>query len=218
MTLRFSSELAADEGRVFLAYAPPRPLLVLGRRDPRNGELCVSRFYWKPPEALGLIPMIRGRPDTSTSPDRKPSACSTRSSTGLPTNHGSWSPAMTITDALLLLIVVGSVVLALAVDLAAILGWLRKRWGADEASDQDPADRRADHRGRDRSHHRPLAARRALDPRPALPARCTARAASRSRRRATPIYRLAITLSAGDVLTCHVAKIALKIHREGAKS
>jgi hypothetical protein len=31
-------------------------------------------------------------------------------------------------DALLLLLVVGAVVLALAVDLAAICGWLRSRW------------------------------------------------------------------------------------------
>jgi hypothetical protein len=50
MTLRFSSELADDEGVVFVAYAPPRPLLVMGRRDPRNGDLCVSAFSWKPPE------------------------------------------------------------------------------------------------------------------------------------------------------------------------
>ena len=51
MTLPFSSELAPDEGRVFVAYAPPYPVLVMGRRDPRNSELCVSQFYWKPPEA-----------------------------------------------------------------------------------------------------------------------------------------------------------------------
>jgi hypothetical protein len=51
VTLRFSRELADDEGRVFLAYAPPRSLVVLGRRDPRNGELCVSKFFRKPPEA-----------------------------------------------------------------------------------------------------------------------------------------------------------------------
>ena len=50
MTLRSSSELADDEGRVFLAYAPPRTLMVMGRRDPRNGDLCVSRYTWKPPE------------------------------------------------------------------------------------------------------------------------------------------------------------------------
>jgi len=51
VTLRFTRELADDEGRVFVAYAPPRSLVVLGRRDPRNGELCVSRFFRKPPEA-----------------------------------------------------------------------------------------------------------------------------------------------------------------------
>ena len=50
MTLRFSSELADDEGRVFLAYAPPRKLMVMGRRDPRNGDLCVSRYIRKLPE------------------------------------------------------------------------------------------------------------------------------------------------------------------------
>jgi hypothetical protein len=50
MTLRSSSELADDEGRVFLAYAPPRTLMVMGRRDPRNGDLCVSRYTWKLPE------------------------------------------------------------------------------------------------------------------------------------------------------------------------
>jgi len=36
--IRFSSELADDEGTVFLAYAPPRPLLVIGRRDRRGAE------------------------------------------------------------------------------------------------------------------------------------------------------------------------------------
>ena len=50
MTLRFSRELADDEGRVFVAYAPPRTLMVMGRRDPRNGDLCVSSYTWKPPE------------------------------------------------------------------------------------------------------------------------------------------------------------------------
>ena len=50
MTLRFSRELADDEGRVFVAYAPPRTLMVMGRRDPRNGDLCVSGYTWKPPE------------------------------------------------------------------------------------------------------------------------------------------------------------------------
>jgi hypothetical protein len=50
MTLRSSSELADDEGRVFVAYAPPRTLMVMGRRDPRNGDLCVSRYTWKLPE------------------------------------------------------------------------------------------------------------------------------------------------------------------------
>jgi len=24
--------------------------MVMGRRDPRNGDLCVSRYTWKPPE------------------------------------------------------------------------------------------------------------------------------------------------------------------------
>jgi hypothetical protein len=50
MTPRSSSELADDEGRVFVAYAPPRTLMVMGRRDPRNGDLCVSSYTWKPPE------------------------------------------------------------------------------------------------------------------------------------------------------------------------
>jgi hypothetical protein len=50
MTLRSSSELADDEGRVFVAYAPPRTLMVMGCRDPRNDDLCVSRYAWKPPE------------------------------------------------------------------------------------------------------------------------------------------------------------------------
>jgi len=48
--LRSSYELDDDEGRVFVAYAPPRTLMVMGRRDPRNGDLCVSRYTWKPPE------------------------------------------------------------------------------------------------------------------------------------------------------------------------
>ena len=43
---RSSSELADDEGEVFVAYAPPRTLMVMGRRDPRNGDLCVSRYAW----------------------------------------------------------------------------------------------------------------------------------------------------------------------------
>ena len=51
MTLRFSRELADDEGRVFVAYAPPRPLLVLGRRDPRTGELCVGQVLTPRPNA-----------------------------------------------------------------------------------------------------------------------------------------------------------------------
>ena len=50
MTLRSSSELADNEGRVFVAYAPPRTLMVMGRRDPRNGDLCVSSYTRKPPE------------------------------------------------------------------------------------------------------------------------------------------------------------------------
>jgi hypothetical protein len=50
MMPRSSSELADDEGRVSLAYASPRTLMVMGRRDPRNGDLCVSRYTWKPPE------------------------------------------------------------------------------------------------------------------------------------------------------------------------
>jgi len=50
VTLRSSRELADNEGRVFVAYAPPRTLMVMGRRDPRNGDLCVSRYAWKPPE------------------------------------------------------------------------------------------------------------------------------------------------------------------------
>jgi hypothetical protein len=50
MTLRSSRELADNEGQVFVAYAPPRTLMVMGRRDPRNGDLCVSRYTWKPPE------------------------------------------------------------------------------------------------------------------------------------------------------------------------
>jgi hypothetical protein len=33
-----------------------------------------------------------------------------------------------MTDALLFVIVLGALVLALAVDLAALLGWLRRRW------------------------------------------------------------------------------------------
>jgi hypothetical protein len=54
MTLRSSSELADDEGRVFVAYASPRTLMVMGRRDPRNGDLCVSRYAWKLPEVPWL--------------------------------------------------------------------------------------------------------------------------------------------------------------------
>ena len=50
VTLRSSRELADNEGRVFVAYAPPRTRMVMGRRDPRNGDLCVSRYAWKPPE------------------------------------------------------------------------------------------------------------------------------------------------------------------------
>ena len=50
VTLRSSRELADNEGRVFVAYAPPRTLMVMGRRDPRNGDLCGSRYAWKPPE------------------------------------------------------------------------------------------------------------------------------------------------------------------------
>jgi hypothetical protein len=33
-----------------------------------------------------------------------------------------------MTDALLMLLVLGVLVVALAVDLAALLGWLRRRW------------------------------------------------------------------------------------------
>jgi hypothetical protein len=35
---------------------------------------------------------------------------------------------MTMTDALLLVLVLGAVVLAIGVDLAALAGWLRRRW------------------------------------------------------------------------------------------
>jgi hypothetical protein len=57
MTLRSSSELADDEGRVFLAYAPPRTLMVMGRRDPRNGAMCVEIYL----EAAGSALAWSGR-------------------------------------------------------------------------------------------------------------------------------------------------------------
>jgi hypothetical protein len=40
--VRFSKELAEDEGAVFAASMPGAPLGIGGRRDPRNGELCVG--------------------------------------------------------------------------------------------------------------------------------------------------------------------------------
>jgi hypothetical protein len=41
--IRYSSELADDEGAVFVAHVPNAPLLIFGRRDPATGELCVGR-------------------------------------------------------------------------------------------------------------------------------------------------------------------------------
>jgi hypothetical protein len=41
--IRSSSELADDEGAVFVAHVPDAPLLIIGRRDPATGELCVGR-------------------------------------------------------------------------------------------------------------------------------------------------------------------------------
>jgi hypothetical protein len=41
---------------------------------------------------------------------------------------GVWDGAMTITTALLSVIIPTAIVLALAVDLAALVGWLRRRW------------------------------------------------------------------------------------------
>ena len=56
MTLRFSRELADDEGRVFVAYAPPRTLMVMGRTfGPGHPfSLCLLE-YWRRCSAGGLI-------------------------------------------------------------------------------------------------------------------------------------------------------------------
>jgi hypothetical protein len=40
--IRSSSELADDEGTVFVAHVPDVPRLIIGRRDPATGELCVG--------------------------------------------------------------------------------------------------------------------------------------------------------------------------------
>jgi len=42
--VRYSSELRDDEGRVFVTDVPGSPFQIMGRRDPRTGELCVSRW------------------------------------------------------------------------------------------------------------------------------------------------------------------------------
>jgi hypothetical protein len=52
--IRSGNELADDEGEVFVAMTPGIPILVIGRRDPRTGELCVGRVYPRPEEAKAL--------------------------------------------------------------------------------------------------------------------------------------------------------------------
>src|SRR5262249_33119420 len=42
--VRYSSELRDDEGRVFVTDVPGSPFQIMGRRDPRTGELCVSHW------------------------------------------------------------------------------------------------------------------------------------------------------------------------------
>jgi hypothetical protein len=42
--IRSSSELPDDEGKVFIAYVPGAPFVIMGRRDPVTGELCVGRI------------------------------------------------------------------------------------------------------------------------------------------------------------------------------
>jgi hypothetical protein len=46
MKLRFSSELHPDEGFVFVTSVPGSPFQILGRRDPKNGELCVGSLFY----------------------------------------------------------------------------------------------------------------------------------------------------------------------------
>jgi hypothetical protein len=45
--IRSSSELADDEGKVFMAHVPDAPIFIIGRRDPATGELCVGGVYNK---------------------------------------------------------------------------------------------------------------------------------------------------------------------------
>jgi hypothetical protein len=48
--IRCSNTLADDEGVVFATNVPGSPIQVMGRRDPRTGELCVSKVYMTSPE------------------------------------------------------------------------------------------------------------------------------------------------------------------------
>ena len=50
MKIRCSDTLADDEGVVFATNVPGSPIQVMGRRDPRTGELCVSKVYMTSPE------------------------------------------------------------------------------------------------------------------------------------------------------------------------
>jgi len=43
--IRRSNTLADDEGTVFVTCVPNSPIQVMGRRDPRTGELCVGEVY-----------------------------------------------------------------------------------------------------------------------------------------------------------------------------
>ncbi len=45
MRIRRSNTLADDEGKVFMTCVPSSPIQVIGRRDPRTGELCVGKVF-----------------------------------------------------------------------------------------------------------------------------------------------------------------------------
>jgi hypothetical protein len=56
MTMRSSSELPDDVGTVFVTAVPGSKFQVLGRRDPRNGELCAGSLMMAPLGASDLMP------------------------------------------------------------------------------------------------------------------------------------------------------------------
>ncbi len=62
MRIRRSNTLADDEGTVFVTCVPNSPIQVMGRRDPRTGELCVGEVYvlnnCEPPTASDGHPLV----------------------------------------------------------------------------------------------------------------------------------------------------------------